>query len=247
MPRIRSIILTSASLSLPEALTKRVLRRCAFLKFWRRRLRSSRMSWERARRRVISLASWSEAPAASSSLPARLLESLEAGRSSAPAPRLFPNSRLVFGGASPSAAPRHRCGRRSKVRRAPDRQSAAAESQTLQRSGRDSLPSGAKSPRNRLQSRSCVFQGNCCCYFFCRCKRPEENSSLHLCILKKNASQLFISWSRDRHIRNSSYLQRILDIGAHIGLMLGHAICLKSTLPRDTLHHLSDRGATSYT
>ena len=35
----------------------------------------------------------------------------------------------------------------------------------------------------------------------------------------------------------------MLDIGAYVGLMLGHAVCCKSTLPRNTLHYLADRGA----
>ena len=105
MPRIRSIIITSASLRAPEALTRRDLRRCAFLRLRRRSLRSSLMSRERARRVEISPASWSAGPAEASSLPGRLLESLEAGCSSAPELRLFPSSRLGFGGASPAGRP----------------------------------------------------------------------------------------------------------------------------------------------
>ena len=55
IPRIRSMHMTSASLSLPDALTSRDLRRCAFLRFLRNTFRSSRMS----RARLRKLAIWS--------------------------------------------------------------------------------------------------------------------------------------------------------------------------------------------
>ncbi len=55
IPRIRSMHITSASLSFPDALTRRDLRRCAFFRFLRKTFRSSRMS----RARLRKLAIWS--------------------------------------------------------------------------------------------------------------------------------------------------------------------------------------------